>query len=372
MDMNYVEKQSFTVDNFTFESGKTIPVTLGYETYGELNEDKSNVILVNHYFSGTSHSAGKYTPEDPLPGYWDDLIGPGKAVDTNRFFVISTDNIANVHVKNPKVITTGPRSINPETGKRYGLEFPQFNYRDMARIQHEFLTKQLGVKKLYAVMGPSAGGIISINWSVLYPEMVERLIGVITNSQTPVHTAFNVCQHAMRVIELDPKWNNGDYEENDGPDEATRLACQLMNIGAYTSEYFEQTFKRDSSETDPYFDIKAKTSYEKQLYELIKNVSSVTVDASHWYYTSRATMLQDIAHDFHSLGEVLNRITAKVLMVSCTSDMLFPTVYNQQMVEILQNQGKDARLYKIESMKGHMAGIFDTHLFSNQVAEFLS
>ena len=371
MDMNHVKKQRFTLDNFTFESGKTIPITLGFETYGELNKDKSNVILVNHYFSASSHAAGKYSPEDAAPGYWDGLIGPGKAVDTNKFFVISTDNIANVQANNPTVITTGPRSINPETGKHYGSEFPVFTYRDVVKIQHEFLTEQLGIEKLYAVMGASAGGFMSYYWAILFPEMVERMIGVITNAQNPVHTSFNVCQHAMRVLELDPKWKNGNYEDGEEPVESLRLAVQMMNVGAFTPEFYEQTYKRDSNEAEPYMDIHNRTAYEKQLYEAIKNGSAL-VDASHWYYTSRATMMHDAAYGYDSLEDALSKISAKVLIISCSRDLLQPTVYNQQTVDSLLKQGKDAEHYVIDSIKGHMGGVLDTHLFSDKVEEFLS
>lgn len=370
MDMNYVKKQQFTIENYTLENGKSIPVTLGYETYGELNEDKSNVILVPHYFSGTSHAAGKYTPEDPNPGYWNDLIGPGKTVDTNKFFVISTDNLANVQVKNPNVITTGPRSINPKTGKIWGLDFPAFTYRDMAGIQHEFLTKQLGINKLYAVMGASAGGFISLHWAVNYPEKVERMIGVITNPQNPILTSLNVTQQGMRAIALDPNWKEGFYQDGKEPTEGLRLAVQMMNTGAFTPEFYETTYPRDSKEQGPYQDYKVPTSYEKQVAKAIES-GSAFVDASHWYYTCRATMMHDIAHGQESMETALEKITAKVLMVSCTSDLLQPTVYNREMIEILKTQEKQAELYEFDSLKGHLAGVLETHLFREKIAEFL-
>ncbi|KGX86621.1 alpha/beta fold hydrolase [Pontibacillus litoralis] len=369
--MNRVEKKQFTIDRYTLENGATIPVTLGYETYGELNEDKSNVVLVAHYFSASSHAAGKYSPEDEAPGYWDHLIGPGKAVDTNKYFVISTDNLANVQEHNPHVITTGPRSINPETGERWGMDFPAYTFRDVAGIQHEFLTKQLGIEKLHAVMGASAGGFISLNWAVHYPDMVERLIGVITNPQNPVITSFTVLQQAMRAIELDPKWQGGNYADGEGPDEGLYLAIQMMNAGAFTAELYEETYKRNSNEQEPYQDIRVKTSYEQQLYDAIK-AGAPALDASHWYYTCRATMMHDIAHGIGTLEDALQRIQAKVLMVSCTRDLLQPTVFNRQMVDILKQQGKDAELVEIESLKGHMAGVLDGHLFSEDVERFLN
>ncbi len=370
MDMNEVNKQSFTLDHYTLENGESLPVTLGYETYGELNEDHSNVILVPHYFSGSSHAAGKYTAEDAEPGYWDQLIGPGKAVDTNRFFVISTDNLANVQVKNPTVITTGPRTMNPETGEKWGTDFPAFTYRDMAGIQHEFLTKQLEINKLYAVMGPSAGGFISLQWAVNYPDQVERVIGVITSPQTPTLTSLGVAQQSMRAIAMDPNWKNGFYEDGNEPEEGLHLAVQMMNTDAFTPEFYESVYKRDSSEQGPYQDIKIPASYENQLARDIQTGSAL-VDASHWYYTCRATMMHDIAHGHKSLEEALNKITAKVLMISCTSDLLQPTVYNRQMVEIMERQGRHAELFTFESSYGHMAGILDIPIFSGEIAEFL-
>lgn len=370
MDMNRVKKQQFTVENYTLENGESIPVTLGFETYGELNEDQSNVVLVPHYFSGSSHAAGRYTPEDPMPGYWDALIGPGKAVDTNRFFVISTDNLANVQVKNPNVITTGPRSINPKTGKIWGLDFPAFTYRDMAGIQYEFLTKQLGINKLYAVMGASAGGFISLHWAVNYPEMVERMIGVITNPQNPILTSLGVAQQSMHAIAMDPNWKDGFYEDGKGPIAGLHLAVQMMNVGAFTPELYETVYKRESQEQEPYQNIKVPTSYENQIAKAIE-AGSLLIDASHWYYTCRATMMHDIAHGHGTLEEALNKIKANVLMISCTRDLLQPTVYNREMIEIMERQGKQAELLEFESLNGHMAGLMDIDLFSGKIVEFL-
>lgn len=370
MKLMNIEKKSFHLDSYTLENGESIPVTLGYETYGTLNEDKSNVILVAHYFSASSHAAGKYSEEDEVPGYWDGLIGPDKAVDTNKYFVISTDNLANVQCNNVNVITTGPRSINPKTGKRWGMAFPAYTFRDMAGIQKEFITKQLGIEKVYAVMGASAGGFIAQSWAVEYPEMLDKMIGVITNPQNPVLTSFTVLQHAMRAISMDSNWQEGNYEDGEGPVEGLELAIQMMNAGAFTEEFYENTYKRDSSEVETYRDIHLSTSYEKQLGEGIRKGAEV-IDASHWYYTSRATMMHDIAHNHESFEKALNRIEADVLMISCTRDYLQPTMFNEKMIDRLVKLGKKAELFTFESEKGHMAGIIDTQLFENKVREFL-
>ncbi|MDR0885595.1 MAG: homoserine O-acetyltransferase [Clostridiales Family XIII bacterium] len=369
-NMNHIEKKSFKLAEYTLDCGVTIPVELGYETYGTLNEDKSNVILVSHYFSASSHAAGRYTPEDALPGYWDAIIGPEKAVDTNRYFVISTDNLANVQSNHPSIITTGPRSINPTTGKRWGLDFPQYTFRDQAGIQKKFLNEQLGIDHLYAVMGASAGGFISLEWAVSYPDSITKLIGVITNPQNPVLTSFSVLQHAMRAIALDSKWQDGQYEDDCRPDDGLRLAVQMMNVGAFTADFYEQTYPRNTADDVPYTQINAKASYENILADAI-NLNIPLIDPSHWYYTCKATMIHDIARGYGSLEQALDRITADTLMISSVTDYLQPTRYNVNMVDYMKSQGKNVELYTIDSNKGHMAGVLDGHLFADKLKAFL-
>lgn len=370
-EMNQIKKESFSLESVLLECGEKIPVTLGYETYGKLNSNKDNVILIAHYFSASSHAAGKYSEKEVVAGYWDSLIGPGKAIDTNRFFVVSTDNLCNVQWKNPFVITTGPQSINPQTGKKWGSEFPTFTFRDMAHIQKRFLKEHLGIEKLYAVAGPSAGGFIALEWAIQYPDLVERVVGVITNPQTPSQTAFTVCQHAMRAIQLDSNWCGGDYSEDNEPVEGLRLAVQMMNAGAFTAEFYEEIYGRQP-EKENFIDPNIQTSleFERKLGDAVAD-SSRMVDASHWYYTCKATLLHDVSRGFTSLREALEKIQAKVLLVSCLQDQLQPTKWNREMVEILKEQGKKADLVCIESTKGHMAGVLDGKLFEERIRQFL-
>lgn len=370
MTLSNVEKKSFSL-TYTLECGEELPLTLGYESYGELNADKSNVILISHYFSASSHAAGRYKGEDEsVPaGYWDALIGPNKAIDTNKFFVISIDNLANVQAHNPKVITTGPRSINPKTGKRYGKDFPLFTFKDMAGIQKKFLNEELGIQKLYAVAGASAGGMISFSWIVDYPSFVERFIGVITNAQNPVNTSFRVLSHAMRAIEMDENWNNGNYEDDKAPNQGFELAIEMMNAGAFSPEFYERTYKRKSEAVSK--DINQKESYEKELYAAVQaNIKNL--DASHWYYTCKATMLHDIARHFSSLEEALGQIKAKMLLISCLQDSLQPTLYNEKIEEILLSKKHPIKVVKIDSDFGHMAGVLQSHLFAEDIAKFLA
>ncbi|MGA0735157.1 MAG: homoserine acetyltransferase, partial [Steroidobacteraceae bacterium] len=162
-----VEKQVFELPNYVTVAGEPIPdVQLGYETYGKLNERGDNAIFIAHFYSGNSHAAGKYKDSDPFPGYWDAIIGPGKAIDTDKYFVVSADTFANLSATDPNVITTGPSSIDPKTGKRYGMRFPIVSLRDSVRA-HKALLDQLGVKRLVAVGGASGGAIQAMEWAAL-------------------------------------------------------------------------------------------------------------------------------------------------------------------------------------------------------------
>lgn len=365
----YVEKQEFRLKKFTFENGASIPIQIGYETYGALNREKSNAILVCHYFSATSHAAGQYTEHDPLPGWWDELIGPGKAIDTNKYFVICTDNLCNVQVKNSYVVTTGPKMINPETGAEYGMTFPVFTFLDMARIQYE-LIRHMGIARLHTVIGPSAGGMIAQQWAVHYPHMMERVIGVITNPQNPIVTAVNVLQNAIDAIQLDPAWNNGNYGEKQ-PVKGLHMAAKMMFINAFDAHYYETTFSRSHTESALYQDFFTLTSFEEEIHEVtLQNIAFV--DANSWMYTAKATLLHDIARGFSSLEEALRQVEASVLMIPCKQDILQPSRYNYEMVELLRKNRKFAEVYEIESIHGHMAGVLETHLFASKVHQFIN
>src|SRR5437879_10598690 len=168
------EKRSFTLSQYTSVGGKPIKnVRVGYETYGTLNAAGDNAVFVPHFFSGTSHAAGRYKADDKAAGYWDAIIGPGKAIDTDKYFVVSADALVNLNVKNPMVGTAGPATINPDTGKPYGSAFPVVAMRDSVRV-HKALADSLGVKKLMAVAGASGGSIQAMDWTADYPDFVER------------------------------------------------------------------------------------------------------------------------------------------------------------------------------------------------------
>src|SRR5215468_5677603 len=160
-----VEKKVFTLPSYTTVGGKPIKnVRVGYETYGTLNAAGDNAIFIPHFYSGTSHAAGKYAASDAAPGYWDAIIGSGKPIDTDKYFVVSADALVNINTKDPRVVTTGPATVDPDTGKPYGMKFPVVSFRDSVRV-HKALVDSLGVKKLYAVVGASGGSMQAMEWA---------------------------------------------------------------------------------------------------------------------------------------------------------------------------------------------------------------
>ena len=209
-----VEKRSFEMMSYTTVGGETIKhLKVGWEAYGSLSPAKDNVILICHYFSGNSHAAGRYSAEDKRPGYWDGIIGSGKALDTDRFYVMSVDSLVNLGTGNPKVITTGPASINPDSGKPYGMSFPIVTIRDFVNVQKALLNS-MGIQRLHAVMGASMGALQAYEWASAYPEMVSRVVPVIGSGWADGHVIGWLNIWAAPIM-LDPNWNGGNYY--DGP-----------------------------------------------------------------------------------------------------------------------------------------------------------
>jgi len=225
-----VDKKTFALPAYTTVGGKALKdVKVGYETYGKLNAAGDNAIFVPHFFSGTSHAAGKYAASDAAPGYWDPIIGAGRPIDTDRFFVVSADALANLNVKDPKVVTTGPASIDPATGKPYGMTFPVVSYRDTVRV-HKALLDSLGVKKLHAVAGASGGSIQAMEWAALYPDFVPRVVHVIG-------PGFDIHPYVIEIINmwttpimLDARWKGGDYYGREEPLDGVAVALENVTI----------------------------------------------------------------------------------------------------------------------------------------------
>ena len=235
------EKKVFQIEEFATQSGQKLKaVKVGWESYGALNAEKSNAILICHFFTGNSHAAGKYAPADKTPGYWDAIIGPGKAIDTGKYFVLSSDTLVNLSVGDPKVTTTGPASANPETGKPYGMDFPVVTMRDFIEVQKQ-LVDSLGIKKLLMVAGPSMGALQTYEWAASYPDMVGRIMAVIGAADADANLVGWLDIWAS-PIRLDPNWRGGDYYGKTPPLAGLAQALEIVTLHANHWKWANKSF----------------------------------------------------------------------------------------------------------------------------------
>ncbi len=364
-----VEKQRFTFDNYTTLGGEVIPqVTVGWESYGELNAAKDNVILITHFFSGNSHAAGKYSTDDVLPGYWDSIIGPGKAIDTNKYFVISSDTLVNAFPNDPNVITTGPASLNPETGKPYGLDFPVVTIRDFVNVQHELL-KSLGINKLHAVVGASMGSLQALEWSVAYPDMVERMVSVIGAGAMDAWTIMAL-EHWARPIKHDPNFNGGDYYDGDAP--LTGITSTLAMITQQAMHPVIMNMRAPQPEVMPEAALESVLNSTPVLDYLFANSANRAplADGNHLLYLVRANQLFVAGHE-GDLASGLAKVKAKTLFLPATNDLLLQPYLAKQAVAILEKQGKNPEYGEIEGVWGHLDGLFSIPSKAEELRTFL-
>lgn len=363
-----VKKQRFEMDNFVTLGGKTIKkVAVGFETYGKLNSAKDNVVLIPHYFSANSHAAGKYHADDTQAGYWDAIIGPDKAIDTNHFFVISVDSLVNLNAKDPNTITTGPASIDPDTGKAYGLRFPVVTIRDFVNVQKAVL-ESLGIKKLHAVVGASMGSMQAIDWAAAYPDWVPRMISIVGTGQIDAWGAAMLEQWAIPV-RLDPNWQNGDYYQSTPPTEGLINALMFITQAALTPEFFKlmadsPSVNHQAGQSLALQDINHSPAIVTWLHELASK-RAVLMDANHLIYLVRANQLFIAGHQ-HNLTSGLHNIKAKTLFLPASNDLLLMPYLAQDAYQILKDQGKDSELVELNGALGHLNGV---QLISQQGAK---
>ena len=369
-----VEKKIFELPSLDTIGGKTVKnVKVGYETYGTLNADRSNAILVAHFFSGTSHAAGKYAATDKLPGYWDDLIGPGKAVDTNRFFVIASDTLVNLNTGDPKVVTTGPAAIDPATGKPYGLSFPLVTIGDFVRVQ-KALVDSFGVAKLHAVMGASMGGLQTYEWAATYPDMVPRAIPVIAAAEpSPWLTAWlNVW---AAPITVDQNWNGGDYYGRTPPSAGLAQALKVVSLHAnhwmWADKNFGMALADDAK--PPLAGLANKFKVEAAL-EASGAARAALSDANHFLYLVKAnqTFTPGAGAGATTAEEGLKRIKAKMLVLYSPTDQVFTAEHVRSGISKLKANGVSVESGEIEGPFGHLNGVLAMKPQSARIAAFLA
>ena len=366
-----VEKKTFAMPSYTTVNGGTIKnVTVGYETYGTLNAARDNAVLVAHFFSGNSHAAGKYAATDAAPGYWDAIIGSGKPIDTDRFFVISSDTLVNLNVKDGKTVTTGPASVNPDTGKPYGMSFPIVTIRDFVNVQ-KALVDSLGIKKLHAVTGASMGALQAFEWAAAYPDMVPRLMPVIG---APELNAFGIewANVWAAPIRLDPRWNNGDYYGREEPVDGLAAALKIVTIHARHYGWANRTFGRKwaAPDRDPGKSWSNVFAVEDAI-DKVATARAKTSDANSLLYLVKANQLFVAGHQA-TLEDGLKAVKAKVLLLPAQSDLLLFPDFSKQAMEILKGQGRDVRYEEIPGDGGHLDGVLAVAKVGETIRKFLN
>ena len=367
-----VNKHVFELDRLELLSGATLKqIRVGYETYGRLSPAKDNAILICHSFSGTSHAAGRYTEIEKLPGYWDAVIGPNKPFDTDRYFIISSDTLCNINVKDPRVVTTGPASINPETGRPYGMSFPIVTIRDFINVQHA-LIRSLGIERLHAVAGPSMGGFQALEWALAYPDMVKRAILVISAGELHPWVIIMPGRVAEMAIRLDPNWQNGDYYGKAEPVEGLTVAFTALTMIALSQPWADRTLGRAPADpgSSPSSSLENRFLIETEIDKVARERAAQT-DANSYIYLAKATALYRAGIGFDSFEEALARIRAKVLLIPCSSDVFLPPYQSQKLLNTLQQAGVTATAFELESDGGHLAGVLEIHKAAQVLREFL-
>lgn len=368
-----VEKESFAFgtpdDPFVLENRQSLPrVEVAYETYGRLNAARDNTILVLHGITGSSHAAGKYAWSNRSVGYWDGLIGPGKAFDTDRWFVIAPNVLGGCRG------ATGPSSTNPATGKPYGLSFPIVTVRDMVRVQERFLRECFGIEKVAVVTGGSMGGMQALEWAILYPDRVRGAIPIATAARANARAiAFNEC--ARRAILLDPRWKQGDYYDSpDGPPDAGLALARMIGTITYLSDpIMEQQFgrQRTDQESALEYDLHARFDVEKYLHDEGDKLVQ-RFDANSYLYLSRSIDLHDISRGYPNLTAALARLQARCLLIGISSDDLFPVRQTEEIAQRLRELGHpDARSHIVESHYGHDAFLVEWRKMVPPIREFM-
>jgi homoserine O-acetyltransferase len=359
------EKKFFSMPQYTTSAGKTIKnVRIGYETYGQLNAAGDNAVFVAHFFSGTSHAAGRYKADEKTAGYWDAIIGPGKAIDTTRFFVVSADALVNLNVKSPSVGTVGPATLNPDTGKPYGSSFPVVSMKDSVRV-HKALVDSLGVKKLVAVAGASGGSIQAMEWAAEYPDLVQRVIHVIGPGLDIHPYVIGLLDLWMMPIKLDPNWKGGDYFGGPEPLEGVAHSLKTITLTALHFGWAEKVhgYKWAAEANNPNESMRNLFAIEDSLYKTGVARASAT-DAAHLVWTAKANQLYNLEKD-------QARIKAKVLFLPAKTDLIFPPDLSRRWAEKLKAQGNYVELHEIDGTSGHLDGLFSIGKVGDQIRAFL-
>lgn len=360
-----VTTQYYTFEGLTLESGVRLgPVTVAYETYGELSPCRDNVILILQALTGSAHAAGRNTPQDRHPGWWDPLIGPGRAFDTDRYYVICSNVLGGCYG------TTGPSSIDPATGRPYAMGFPIITIKDMVAVQRQLLAG-LGIEHLVAVAGGSMGGMQVLQWAIDFPEMVDIAIPISTSGRLSAQgIAYNEVQRL--AIKQDPAWQEGNYYGTPGPVQGLALARMIATITYKSDISWTMKFGRNygSPTGDRLFRWDSRFEVENYLhYQGRKLVQRF--DANTYLYLTKAMDLFDVGRGFTSYQEALGSIKATTLVIGTSTDFLYPAYQQQEIVAIMQRQGRKSYYAELDSPFGHDGFLIEFGKLGKIISDFL-
>jgi homoserine O-acetyltransferase len=351
-------------DILRLDCGKDFgPINIRYETYGTLNQSRSNAILIVHALSGDAHVAGQHSHDDKKAGWWDEMVGPGKPLDTREYFIVCSNILGSCSG------STGPRSINPKTGKLYNMSFPVITIKDIVHAQHR-LMKALQIDVWLSVIGGSMGGMQALQWALSYPDETRSVIPIATTSKlSPQGIAFNWV--GREAIMNDPDWVEGNYGEK-SPERGLSIARMLGHITYLSDKSMAIKFGRNLQNLDDYtFDF----SHNFQVESYLRHQGQSFVerfDANSYLYISRAMDYFDLsAESAGDLTATFASLKSDFLVVSFSSDWLFPPYQSQQIVKALRNNGLNVSYCNIDSIYGHDAFLLETKTLGKLMADFL-
>ena len=361
---------TFAIDRpFSLDGGAALrDVTIAFETWGTLNADASNAVLVCHAWTGDSHVAGPAGEGHPTPGWWEGVIGPGGFIDTNELFVVCANVLGGCQG------STGPASPHPVDGKPYGLRFPVITIRDMVRAQAR-LADHLGIARWHAVVGGSMGGMQVLEWAIIYPSRVGSIVPMATCTQA---SAQQIAWGAIgrRAIRLDPKWRGGDYydaADGDGPWEGLATARMVAQVTFRSDNVFTDRFGRDLADEGQHrdgLDLWQRFEVERYLdYHGDKLVRRF--DANSYVVIGKAMDLHDVGRGRAGLQKAMSRITSPALVMGITSDILYPEYQQRQIHQVLTANGTPSEYVEIDSPHGHDAFLINLELVGPPLKRFL-
>ena len=353
-------------DALQLDSGNTLgPITVAYETYGTLSAQRDNAIFVCHALTGDAHAAGRHSADSRKPGWWDDFIGPGKGLDTDKYFIICANVLGGCQG------TTGPGSVDPQTNARYCMTFPMITVGDIVSV-HAALVKHLGIDRLLAAIGGSLGGMQVLEWAARFPEQLDAAVVLASAGNLSAQgIAFNAV--GRRAISTDPQFDGGRYYEGEGPRYGLALARMIAHITYLSEASIELKFGRRLQDSDEFaFDLLKETEFQIESYLHHQGKRFVErFDANSYLCLTKAMDYFNLEDRYGSFDDALGRSDARFLIVSYTSDWLFPSEQSKQLVASLVKRGKHATYAEFSSPFGHDSFLIEVDPLARLTQPFL-